>query len=117
MAYNLISNAFLHGGKNTQLEIIISSKNLSSKGEVPKNNMCAFFVNYLLEQGVYKEEILEYEFGNLIKLSSEDKHEDSSKIIPSVNEVLNPKNIKIFLNHLKRQFFTLHYTLSLKIKA
>lgn len=74
---------------------IISSKNLSSKGEVPKNNMCAFFVNYLLEQGVYKEEILEYEFGNLIKLSSEDKHEDSSKIIPSVNEVLNPKNIKI----------------------
>jgi ATP-dependent exoDNAse (exonuclease V) beta subunit len=74
---------------------IISSKNLSSKGEVPKNNMCAFFVNYLLEQGVYKEEILEYEFGNSMKLSSEDKYEDSSKIIPSVNEVLNPKNIKI----------------------
>ncbi len=74
---------------------IISSKNLSSKGEVPKNNMCAFFVNYLLEQGVYKEEILEYEFGNSMKLSSENKHEDSSKIIPSVNEVLNPKNIKI----------------------
>jgi hypothetical protein len=74
---------------------IISSKNISSKGEIPKNNMCAFFVNYLLEQGVYKEEILEYEFGNLMKLSSEDKHEDSSKIIPSVNEVLNPKNIKI----------------------
>jgi hypothetical protein len=57
--------------------------------------MCAFFVNYLLEQGVYKEEILEYEFGNSMKLSSEDKYEDSSKIIPSVNEVLNPKNIKI----------------------
>ena len=74
---------------------IISSKNLSSKGEFPKNNMCAFFVNYLLEQGVYKEEILEYEFGNSMKLSSENKHEDSSKIIPSVNEVLNPKNIKI----------------------
>jgi ATP-dependent exoDNAse (exonuclease V) beta subunit len=74
---------------------IISSKNLSSKGEVPKNNLCAFFVNYLLEQGVYKEEILEYEFGNSMKLSSEDKYEDSSKIIPSVNEVLNPKNIKI----------------------
>jgi ATP-dependent exoDNAse (exonuclease V) beta subunit len=74
---------------------IISSKNLSSKGEVPKNNMCAFFVNYLLEQGVYKEEILEYEFGNSMKLSSEDKYEDSSKIIPSINEVLNPKNIKI----------------------
>jgi ATP-dependent exoDNAse (exonuclease V) beta subunit len=74
---------------------IISSKNLSSKGELPKNNMCAFFINYLLAQGIYKEEIIEYEFGNSVKLSSEEKHEDSSKIIPSVNEVLNPKNIKI----------------------
>lgn len=74
---------------------IISSKNLSSKGEVPKNNMCAFFVNYLMAKGVYKDEILEYEFGNSVKLSSEDKHEDSSKFIPNVGEVLNPKNIKI----------------------
>ena len=74
---------------------IISSKNLSSKGEVPKNNMCAFFINYLIAQGIYKEDTLEYELGNSAKLSSQEKHEDSSKIIPFVAEVLNPKNIKI----------------------
>mgnify|MGYP002130302065 CR=1 FL=1 len=74
---------------------VISSKNLSSKGEVPKNNMCAFFINYLIAQGIYKEDTLEYELGNSAKLSSEEKHEDSSKIIPFVAEVLNPKNIKI----------------------
>jgi ATP-dependent exoDNAse (exonuclease V) beta subunit len=74
---------------------IISSKNFSSKGEVPKNNMCAFFVNYLIAQGIYKEDVFEYQMGTSTKLSSEDKHEDRSKIIPNVAEVLNPKNIKI----------------------
>jgi ATP-dependent exoDNAse (exonuclease V) beta subunit len=74
---------------------IISSKNLSSKGEVPKNNMCAFFVNYLIAQGIYKEDVFEYQMGTSTKLSSVDKHEDRSKIIPNVAEVLNPKNIKI----------------------
>lgn len=74
---------------------VISSKNLSSKGEVPKNNMCAFFINYLIAQGIYKEDLLEYELGNSAKLSSEEKHEDTSKTIPFVSEVLNPKNIKI----------------------
>jgi ATP-dependent exoDNAse (exonuclease V) beta subunit len=74
---------------------IISSKNLSSKGEVPKNNMSAFFINYLIAQGLFKEDRFEYEFGNSAKLSSEEKHEDSTKTIPFVAEVLNPKNIKI----------------------
>ena len=74
---------------------IISSKNISSKGEIPKNNMCAFFINYLIAQGVYKEDVLEYEMGSSTKLSLGNKHEDRSKIIPSVNEVLPPKNIKI----------------------
>ena len=74
---------------------IISSKNLSSKGEFPKNNMCAFFINYLIAQGVYKEDVLEYQMGSSTKLSLDNKHEDRSKIIPSVNEVLPPKNIKI----------------------
>ena len=74
---------------------IISSKNISSKGEIPKNNMCAFFINYLIAQGIYKEDVLEYEMGSSTKLSLDNKHEDRSKIIPSVNEVLPPKNIKI----------------------
>jgi ATP-dependent exoDNAse (exonuclease V) beta subunit len=74
---------------------IISSTNLSIKGEVPKNNMCAFFINYLIAQGLYKEDLVEYELGNSAKLSSKEKHKDTSKIIPTVAEVLNPKNIKI----------------------
>jgi len=78
-----------------ELLYIISSKNLSSKGEVPKKNMCAFFINYLIAHGLYKEDTLKYELGNSVKLSLEEKHEDKSKTIPSVAEVLNPKNIKI----------------------
>jgi ATP-dependent exoDNAse (exonuclease V) beta subunit len=74
---------------------IISSKNLSSKGEVPKNNLCAFFINYLIAQDLYDNDKLEYELGNATKLSSSVKHKDTSKIIPTVAEVLNPKNIKI----------------------
>lgn len=74
---------------------IISSKNISSKGEIPKNNMCAFFINYLIAQGIYKEDVLEYQMGSSTKLSLDNKHEDSSKIIPSVNEVMPSKNIKI----------------------
>ena len=74
---------------------IISSKNLSSKGEVPKNNMGTFFINYLIAQGLFKEDRFEYDLGNSEKLSLEEKHEDSTKTIPFVAEVLNPKNIKI----------------------
>jgi len=74
---------------------VISSMNLTSKGEVKKNDMSAFFVNYLIAKGVFDEDILEYNFGSKIKISSETKHVDMSKPINSVNETLNPKNIKI----------------------
>jgi ATP-dependent exoDNAse (exonuclease V) beta subunit len=74
---------------------VISNMNLSRKGEVPKNNMCAFFINYLINKGEFDESKLEYEFGNSTKLSVEKKHVDTSKTIPLVTEILNPKNIKI----------------------
>ena len=74
---------------------IISSRNLSNKGELPKNNMCAFFINYLIAQGVYDADKLEYELGNAAKLSSTEKHKDESKTIPVVNAILDAKNIKI----------------------
>ncbi len=74
---------------------VISNMNLSRKGEVPKNNMCAFFINYLMNKGEFEEGKLEYEFGNSTKLSDEKKHVDTSKTIPLVTEILNPKNIKI----------------------
>lgn len=74
---------------------VISNMNLSRKGEIPKNNMCTFFTNYLMSKGEFDERKLVYEFGNSIKLSVDKKHVDSSKTIPLVTEILNPKNIKI----------------------
>ena len=74
---------------------VISNMNLSRKGEVPKNNMCAFFINFLENKNVFKEDKLEYEFGKVTKLSANKKHVDTSKTIPLVKEILNPKNIKI----------------------
>ena len=74
---------------------VISNMNLSSKGELPKNNMCSFFINYLGNKGKFTEDELEYEFGNAAKLSSAKQHVDTSKTIPLVSEILNPKNIKI----------------------
>ncbi|MFV5694364.1 UvrD-helicase domain-containing protein [Flavobacterium sp. LB3P122] len=74
---------------------VISNMNLSSKGEIPKNNMCSFFIHYLANNGGFDENKLEYEFGNATKLSSAKQHVDTSKTIPLVAEILNPKNIKI----------------------
>lgn len=74
---------------------VISNMNLSRKGEIPKNNMCTFFTNYLMSKGEFDERKLVYEFGNSIKLSVDKKHVDSSKTIPLVTEILDPKNIKI----------------------
>lgn len=74
---------------------VISNMNLSSKGELPKNNMCSFFINYLDNKIRFDENQLEYEFGNSMKLSAVKEHVDTSKTIPLVTEILNPKNIKI----------------------
>lgn len=74
---------------------VISNMNLSSKGELPKNNMCSFFINYLDNKVGFDENQLEYEFGNSMKLSAGKEHVDTSKIIPLVTEIMNPKNIKI----------------------
>jgi ATP-dependent exoDNAse (exonuclease V) beta subunit len=74
---------------------VISNLNLSSKDEFPKNNMCSFFINYLGNKGEFDENKLEYEFGNSMKLSAGKQHVDTSKTIPLVSKILNPKNIKI----------------------
>lgn len=74
---------------------IISNMNLSSKGEFPKNNMCTFFINYLMSKREFVESKLEYESGDSHKLSDSKKHVDTSKSIPVVKEILNPGRIKI----------------------
>jgi ATP-dependent exoDNAse (exonuclease V) beta subunit len=57
--------------------------------------MCSFFINYLDNKVGFDENQLEYEFGNSMKLSAGKEHVDTSKTIPLVTEILNPKNIKI----------------------
>ena len=74
---------------------VISSMNLSRNGDFPQNNMSSFFTNYINSKGLYQENKLEYDFGNATKLSISKQHIDTSKVIPIVNEILDPKNIKI----------------------
>jgi ATP-dependent exoDNAse (exonuclease V) beta subunit len=69
--------------------------NLSRSRELPKNNMCSFFIKFLINKNLFEENKFEYEFGNAIRLSENEKHVDTSKKIPLVTEVLNSKNIKI----------------------
>ena len=74
---------------------IISNMNLSRNRELPKNNMCSFFIKFLINKNLFEENKFEYEFGNAIRLSENEKHVDTTKTIPLVAEVLNSKNIKI----------------------
>jgi ATP-dependent exoDNAse (exonuclease V) beta subunit len=77
-----------------QLYVISQSLKPKKDGEYP-SNMASFFIKYLVNEHVFEEDKLEYEFGNSIKLSTEKKHVDTTKTIPLVSEVLNSKNIKI----------------------
>ena len=77
-----------------QLYVISQSLKERKDGEWP-NNMASYFIKYLIHEGVYESEKLEYEFGNKTKLSKASKAADLVKTIPVVKEVLNPKNIKI----------------------
>ncbi len=77
-----------------QLYIISQCLKPRKGGEYP-SNMTSFFIKYLVSNHVFEEDKLEYEFGNSIKLSTEKKHVDTTKTIPLVSEILNPKNIKI----------------------
>lgn len=74
---------------------IISSMNLSAKGETPKNNMATFFINYLENYDAFDVDKLEYEIGSPQKLSEESTGIEEAPKVPFVTEVLNPKAIKI----------------------
>ena len=77
-----------------QLYIISQYLKPKKDGEYP-NNMASFFIKYLMHKHVFEEEKLEYEFGNPIKLSTEKIHVNTTKTIPLVSKILDPKNIKI----------------------
>ncbi|WP_347050997.1 UvrD-helicase domain-containing protein [Flavobacterium olei] len=77
-----------------QLYVISQSLKAKNDGEYA-NNMASFFIKFLINEGVYDEDKLEYEFGNNERLSKTSKATDLVKSIPVVSEILNPKNIKI----------------------
>lgn len=74
---------------------IISSMNLSAKGELPKNNMALFFINYLEQFSDFDIQKHEYEIGSPERISKESSSIEEARKIPFVKEILNPKNIKI----------------------
>ncbi|NBL64957.1 UvrD-helicase domain-containing protein [Flavobacterium sp. NST-5] len=75
---------------------IISSKNISKKGEFPSNNMCRFFIDYIQyfedDQNVEK---FEYHIGNSEKISERKNAVEASKKVPYITQLLQPKAIKI----------------------
>ena len=77
-----------------QLYVISQSLKPNKEGKYP-DNMASFFIKYLNVTQTFEEEKLEYEFGNPTKLSPESSKVEELKLIQSVCEVLNPKNIKI----------------------
>ncbi|MEC4004234.1 UvrD-helicase domain-containing protein [Flavobacterium sp. SUN052] len=72
---------------------VISSMNIKKDGSLP-NNLSSFFIEFLENEG-FEESKLEYQFGNSIKLSTDDKIEKDTQIIPQISATLNPKSIKI----------------------
>lgn len=74
---------------------IISSMNLSAKGELPKNNMALFFINYLEKFVGFDLQKHEYEIGSPERISRKSPIGEEARKIPFVREVLDPKNIKI----------------------
>ena len=74
---------------------VISNRNFTSKGEVKENNMSSFFIHYLMNHSDFDPEKINYEWGNPAKISPVEAHVDKSKVIPSVSNVLDFKNIKI----------------------
>ncbi len=77
-----------------QLHIISKIQSMNKEGKYP-NNMASFFIKYLEQHKIFEEVTLEYEFGNPLKISENKVLENSTEIVPQLQETLNPKNIKI----------------------
>ena len=89
-------NVLYVGLTRAEEQLYVISQYLKPKkdGEYP-SNMASFFIKFLSSEGLFDENKLEYEFGIATKLSVQKTHIDTSKIIPLVNEILDPKSIKI----------------------
>lgn len=77
-----------------QLYVISEMQTKSSKDLYP-NNMASFFINYLELKGKFIKDEMDYSFGENLKISPQKPAIEPPKIIPQVDETLDPKNIKI----------------------
>lgn len=77
-----------------QLYVISQYLEPNKDGQYPYNT-ASFFIEYLIAIGVYNPNIMEYKFGNSTKSSEKISVADTSKLISSVNQILDPRNIKI----------------------
>ena len=77
-----------------QLYVISQMVKPNKEGNYP-DNTASFFIEYLLNDGLFDEGKLEYSFGDPARLSDEGEKISDVKIIPQLNHTLDPKNIKI----------------------
>ena len=77
-----------------QLYVISQYLEPNKEGQYPYNT-ASFFIEYLIAIEVYNPSILEYEFGNKVKLSKVISFNDETNTIPTISSVLDPKDIKI----------------------
>lgn len=77
-----------------QLYIISQYLEPNKSGDYP-NNSASFFIKYLIEEHVFEENKLQYEFGSAEKISSESKPLESTRKIEPISDILEAKNIKI----------------------
>lgn len=77
-----------------QLYVISQMVNPNKEGVYPENT-ASFFIEYLLDKGVFDENKMVYEFGNPRRLSAEGEKISEVRTIVPVAQPLDPKNIKI----------------------
>lgn len=73
---------------------IISNRNFTSKGELT-NNMSSYFIRYLMQKQLFDNRIAEYEFGNPVKLSTDEEVEKQQQNIKVVGQRFSPRGVKI----------------------
>ncbi|WP_297517002.1 exodeoxyribonuclease V subunit beta [Flavobacterium sp.] len=72
---------------------VISAENRTNKGELP-SNLSSFFLSFLESKG-YRLEQGKVSFGNPLRLSTPDDLGITSMLIPKVEALFSPSNIKI----------------------
>jgi ATP-dependent exoDNAse (exonuclease V) beta subunit len=74
---------------------IISEMKLSVKDEPSQNSMSGFFIRFLMSQGLFDKQQFVYERGDFKRISSPSKKTMQLTPITLVQNLINPKSIKI----------------------